>query len=322
MNIGLIGYGFMGGAHAAAITHIPGATLAAVASHNKPSADGPTRGNLDLKTEPLPDTVRWTPDWREVVDDPAIDAIDICLPTPMHREAIERAFANGKHVLCEKPMALTNSDCEELLAIARASGKVFMIAHVLRWMQPYPYAFQFVKKTNDIATATLRRSTGYPHWSGWLRDIKVSGGAIPDLLLHDLDQALQWFGDPITVSATSIGEVDTMRASLRYADKEIIVEGGWLAPETPFAASFSITANNASLTFADNKLIETHGSESHEVKLPEHDAYYDEIAYFIECCRTGSAPALCTPESSAKAVRLALLLMQSRDNNGKEISWQ
>lgn len=322
MNIGLIGYGFMGGAHAAAISQIPGATLTAVASQNKPSADGPTRGNLDLKTEPLADTVRWTPNWQEVVDDPTIDAIDICLPTPMHREAIERAFANGKHVLCEKPMALSNQDCEELVAAAKASSKVFMIAHVLRWMQPYPYAFDFVQKTPNITTATLRRSTGFPHWSAWLRDIKVSGGAIPDLLLHDLDQALQWFGDPVTISATSMGEVDTMRAELNYADKQIIVEGGWLAPETPFAASFSVTANDASLNFADGKLTETHGNESQEITLPEGDAYHDEIAYFVECCRTGSAPVRCTPESSAKAVRLALLLQHSRDNNGKEFPWQ
>ena len=322
MKIGLIGYGFMGGAHAAAILHIPGATLTAVASHNKPSADGPTKGNLDLKTEPLPDSVHWTPNWQEVIDDPTIDAVDICLPTPMHREAIERAFANGKHVLCEKPMALSNQDCDELVALARASGKTFMIAHVLRWMQPYPYAFDFVQKTPGITTATLRRSTGFPHWSAWLRDTKVSGGAIPDLLLHDLDQALQWFGDPTTIRATSMGEVDTMRAELNYADKKIIVEGGWLAPETPFAASFEITANDAALAFADGKLIETRNGEDKEVKLPEADAYHDEIAYFVECCRTGTTPALCTPESSAKAVRLALLLQHSRDNNGKEFPWQ
>jgi len=322
MNIGLIGYGFMGGAHAAAISQIPGATLTAVASRTKPSADGPTRGNLDLKTEPLPDTVRWTPNWQEVVDDPTIDAIDICLPTPMHREVIERAFANGKHVLCEKPMALTDEDCAELLALAKASGKVFMIAHVLRWMQPYPYAFNFVQKTPAITTATLRRSTGFPHWSAWLRDTAVSGGAILDLLCHDIDQALQWFGDPITVSATSLGEVDTMRGVLHYADKQVIVEGGWLAPETPFAASFEITANDASLHFAEGKLTETHGNETKEIALPEGDAYRDEIAYFVQCCATGSAPTLCTPESSAKAVRLALLLQHSRDNNGKELPWQ
>jgi hypothetical protein len=62
MNIGLIGYGFMGGAHATAIQSLPGVALYALASRTRPSDDGPTRGNLDLKTAPLPDSVKWTPD--------------------------------------------------------------------------------------------------------------------------------------------------------------------------------------------------------------------------------------------------------------------
>lgn len=323
MKIGLIGYGFMGGAHAAAMKQIPGVALAAVASRTRPSADGPVRGNLDLKAEQLAESVFWTPDWREVVDDPSIDAIDICLPTPMHREVTERALRNGKHVLCEKPMAATLEDCNALLQEAKAAGKVFMIAHVLRWMQPYPLALQFVREQGDVRRATLRRSTGYPHWSEWLRDNKVSGGAILDLLCHDLDQVLQWFGTPQSVSAMSMGEVDTMRAQLRYADgKEITVEGGWLAPETPFAASFSIEATDASLHFADNKLTATRNDATEEIKFAENDAYHDEIAYFVECCRTGSAPTLCTPEDSASAVKLALLLQHSRNENGKELAWQ
>jgi len=85
MNIGLIGSGFMGGAHAAAIQSLPGVALYALASRTRPSDDEPTRGNLDLKTAPLPESVKWTPDWREVVADPAIDAVDICLPTYLHK---------------------------------------------------------------------------------------------------------------------------------------------------------------------------------------------------------------------------------------------
>jgi hypothetical protein len=61
MNIGLIGYGFIGGAHAAAIQSLPGVGLYALASQTRPSDDEPTRGNLDLKTAPLPGFVdKWT----------------------------------------------------------------------------------------------------------------------------------------------------------------------------------------------------------------------------------------------------------------------
>ncbi|AFL89083.1 putative dehydrogenase [Terriglobus roseus DSM 18391] len=325
MKIGLIGYGFMGGAHAAAIGQIPGVTLAAVASRTRPSEDGPVRGNLDLKAGPLPDSVHWTPEWQEIVDDPTIDAIDICLPTHLHKQVIERAFANGKHVLCEKPMALTPADCAELLALAEKSGRTFMIAQVLRWMFPYQYAFEFVRTVGreDVTACTLQRSTGYPQWSQWLGKREVSGGAVLDLLSHDLDQALQWFGNPMTVSAISIGEVDTMRASMNYSGGlHVVVEGGWMQPEVAFSASFTIEAKDSKLTFADGKLHLTRNGETHEVEQPEQDAYFDEIAYFVQCCRKAELPTMCLPAESAKAVQLALLLEQSRDENGRELSWQ
>src|SRR5947209_7640610 len=121
MNIGLIGYGFMGRAHAAAIQSVAGMNLYALASRTPPSGKKPARGNLDLKTAPLPDSIHWSSDWREVVRDPAIHAIDICLPTHMHYEVALAALKVGKHVLCEKPMALNASECNGLMAAARES---------------------------------------------------------------------------------------------------------------------------------------------------------------------------------------------------------
>jgi predicted dehydrogenase len=325
MRIGLIGYGFMGGAHAAAIGEIPLVTLAAVASRTRPSDHGPVRGNLDLKAGPLPPSVRWTPDWQNIVDDPEIDAVDICLPTHLHKQVIERAFANGKHVLCEKPMALTRSDCADLLAKASISGSIFMIAQVLRWMFPYRYALGFVKEVgSDAVTAcTFQRRTGYPGWSEWLGKQEVSGGAILDLLSHDLDQALQWFGEPQSVCADSIGEIDTMRGKLSYpTGLQVIVEGGWMPPEIPFSASFEIETQQEKLVFSAGKLHLARDGETNEIELPQQDAYFEEIAYFVECCRSGQPPAMCLPADSAKAVALAVLLGQSRQENGRELAWE
>ena len=325
MRIGLIGYGFMGGAHAAAIEAMPDVTLVAVASRTRPSESGPVRGNLDLKAGPLPESIRWTPDWQQIVDDPEIDAIDICLPTHLHKQVIEHAFAKGKHVLCEKPMALTKSDCTDLLTRAKASGTTFMVAQVLRWMSPYRYASEFVKTAgrDTISACTLQRSTGFPQWSEWLGKHEVSGGAILDLLSHDLDQALQWFGEPQAVSAVGIGEIDTMRGRLRYSSGfEVIVEGGWMQPEVPFSCSYMIETNQAKLAFSAGKLHLTRNGETNEVESPEQDGYLEEITYFVECCRTAQPPIMCLPEDSAKAVTLALLLDQSRQQNGRDMAWQ
>ncbi len=324
MNIGLIGYGFMGGAHLAAIEALPGATLLAVASRTRPAVDGPVRGNLNLKAGPLPRAVRWQPDWHTIVDDAAIDAVDICLPTHLHQEVILSALRRGKHVLCEKPMALTGRDCDELLQAALTSGRIFMVAQVLRFMQPYRHAAQFIQAAGPqaIESCTLRRSTGYPQWSDWLAREECSGGAILDLLSHDLDQALAWFGPPRTVSAVPFGEIDTARATLRYTERlSITVEGGWLTRDSPFAASFQIKTSHISLTFAGDKLLDTRGAQVKEIPLSSHDPYAEEIAYFLDCCRRDVAPDLCPPAASADAVRLALLVQQSRAQNGKELAW-
>lgn len=325
MRIGLVGYGFMGGVHAAAMERIADVTLAVVGSRTRPSVDGPVRGNLDLKAGPLSASVRWTPHWEEVVDDAEIDAVDICLPTHLHKQVIERALANGKHVLCEKPMALSSADCAALLRFAERSGRTFMIAQVLRWMFPYQYALDFVRAVgrDAVRLCTLQRGTGYPQWSQWLGRTEESGGAILDLLSHDLDQALQWFGEPQVVSAMPLGEVESVRAEMQYQNGlRVVVEGGWKEPHVPFSASYTIETEDAKLTFADGKLQRTLEGETYRVKQPEQDPYRDEIAYFVQCCRNARAPEMCMPQDSAKAVTLALLLRQSKEENGRHLAWK
>jgi predicted dehydrogenase len=326
MKVALLGYGFMGGAHQAAMQRIEGVEIKAVSSRRRPSVDAPARGNLDLQSGPLPDTIAWHSDWRSVVADPEIDAVDVCLPTDLHREVVLAALGAGKHVLCEKPMALHAADCEEIMAAAESSGRVFMVGQVLRFMYPYRYAADFLKDVgrDTVTQCVLQRSTGYPEWGSWLTQEDRSGGAILDLLSHDLDQALHLFGQPRTIHAVSMGPVDTMRATLRYeSGPEVIVEGGWLAPETAFSSSFVIEGRNARLIYRDNLLARSDGgAETSPVEIPAHDPYFDEIAYFIDCCRHNAAPSRCLPAESSQAVELSLQLKASRDAGGQEIIWQ
>jgi predicted dehydrogenase len=326
MRIGLIGFGFMGGVHLAAIKRIDGASVTAVASRTRPTADGPARGNLHhLKTAVIPDDAKWYSDWQQLLLDPEVDAVDICLPTHLHKEVVLRAFEHGKHVLCEKPMALTSADCEEMMAAASRSGRVFMVAQVLRFMFPYQYAASFVGEGSygPIKACTLSRKTGYPQWSDWLSKKESSGGAILDLLSHDIDQALKLFGPPAAVSAVSQGEIDTMLGTFHYANGlKVHLEGGWFAPDVPFSAGFEIKAEEATLSFEAEKLTLHLADDDRPVALPEQNDYLEELSYFVACCRENVAPELCPPVDSAHAVQLANLLRASRDQNGKELLCQ
>lgn len=315
----------MGGAHLTALQHVKDVSVAAVATRTRPSADVPARGNLDLPSVPLPASVRWFSDWRELVKDGEIDAIDICLPTNLHKEAVLIALEHGKHVFCEKPMALTTSDCDELLNAADKSDRIFMVGQVLRFMFPYRYAASFVNEIgrDRIRACRLQRRTGYPGWSGWLGREECSGGAILDLLSHDLDQVLWLFGRPQTAQAKSLGPVDTMRAMLRYpAGLEVTVEGGWFEPDVPFSASFHIESEEESLVYKNGKLARLRDGNEMTIEIPSaDDGYFSELNYFVECCRNNTAPQLCLPIESARAVAMANLLKRLKEQNGREVLW-
>jgi predicted dehydrogenase len=314
----------MGSVHLSAIESLESATLTAVSSRTPPTADRLPQGSLShLKTGALPADVHWYANWRELVTDPNVDAVDICLPTWLHKEVALSALENGKHVLCEKPMALTSSDCDQMLDEAGRSGRIFMVAHVLRFMSSYRYAASFVSSVcrGSVTACTMRRKSGYPKWGEWLSREEYSGGAILDLLIHDIDQALKLFGQPNTVSAVNDGEIDTVKGTLRYANGlEVQIEGGWYAPGMPFSSGFRITGEDADLSFEGGKLQLTLSGHEQTVDIPKQSEYTEQMSYFAECCRNNTAPELCLPSESAQAVRLANLLKASRNENGKELS--
>src|SRR6185437_12415137 len=91
-------------------------------------------------------------DWDTVLADPDVDVVDICVPTPLHREAAERALAAGKHVFLEKPIALTVDDADAIVDAAERSGRLFMVGLVLRFWPEY------VELQRRIASGELGRA--------------------------------------------------------------------------------------------------------------------------------------------------------------------
>jgi UDP-N-acetylglucosamine 3-dehydrogenase len=71
------------------------------------------------------------------LDDPRIEAVDLCVPNHLHRALAVRALEAGKHVLCEKPIALSLEDADAMLAAADRNGRFLMIGHVLRFWPEY-----------------------------------------------------------------------------------------------------------------------------------------------------------------------------------------
>ncbi len=312
MRLAVAGLGFMGGVHLKAIASLPAVELAAVVSGRPSEAAVKRYATLE-----------------DALADPHIDAVDLCLPTDMHEPAAIAALRAGKHVLVEKPMALSVESCHRMIAEAERTRKILMVAHVLRFFPAYR-ALQYAVDRRELGAihfATFRRRCAQPAWSGWITDKSRSGGGAFDLLIHDVDMALRLFGPPAAISATGYEDaaagVDTISARLFYEGFVVEISGGWMFPGAfPFAMEFTVLGDKGVLEFnSESRPLKRYGG-GEEVALEPADGYAAEIAYFAECCRKGEQPSLCTPASSAESVRLALAMFDARLKNGERVSWK
>ncbi len=327
MNIGVIGLGFMGVTHMVGYAKIPGVTVAAVCTENPAVLAGDLSkigGNIefDASLVNIADAKKYSR-WQELIADPTIDAVDICLPTDLHLSVSTAALAAGKHVFCEKPMALSEADCELMIAAADQAKRILMVGQVLRFWPEYMALQEFgaSKRYGALRSVTFLRQAGLPDWSKWLQVDARSGGATLDLLIHDIDQALLLCGMPERVSAKKLGEVDGIMATLIYpGGPEVRVQGGWFQAGMPLKMTFQAVAERAQLDFGQEGLfLSDAGGKRTKLELSGPDGYQTEVAYFVECCRTQSQPVRCTPRASADAVKVALRLKQSRSLNGEQV---
>src|SRR5437588_8990940 len=135
VRIGIVGVGFMGMIHYLATRRLRGARLAAVCSRDPRKLAGDwrgIRGNFGPPGEQVDlGGVKKYDRLDALLADPDIDLIDVCNPTDQHPATANAALSAGKHVLVEKAIALQPQDADAMVALARKSGKMLMVAHVL-----------------------------------------------------------------------------------------------------------------------------------------------------------------------------------------------
>ncbi len=187
----------------------------------------------------IPKTCR---DYHALVTDSGIDAVFIAVPNNLHAPVADAAFAAGKHVLCEKPMASTVEDARRMLAASEKAGKALAIAHPWRCDQDYRWLHDVVASGRLGKIFKVRchaiLTEGSPPVDSWRfkKDI-VGGGALTDLGIHLIDAVSYLFDDqlrPRIVSAktasffTNTEVEDTATAIYDFDDGlTVTVEAGW-----------------------------------------------------------------------------------------------
>ena len=207
LNVGLIGAGFMGKAHSLAYSAMP--------MFFWPAPALPIKHTIAEATEVLAEEASrrfgfqgYTGDWRTVVEDPAIDVVDIATPNHLHAEIAIAAAKAGKHIISEKPLARTSEEARAMLDAVVEAGVLHMVAFNYRRTPAVALAKKFIDE-GAIGTITNFRGTYLQDWSAdpdsplsWRFQKAIAGsGALGDIATHVIDIARYLVGELAQVNA-------------------------------------------------------------------------------------------------------------------------
>ena len=320
-RIGIVGLGFMGRVHYDTYTKLPEAQVVSVCDADPKRAAGDlsdTWGNVDKgATRQLPmDRIKGTCDVGELFCNPDVEVIDICLPTPAHVEVVTAALRTGKHVLCEKPLARTSADARKIADVASNAAGLFMPAMCMRFWPEWEWLKTAVDdgRYGRVLSATFRRVGSTPQ--GWFRNGQLSGGALLDLHVHDTDFVYHVFGRPQRVSSTGhvgkSGEIDHVVTQYLYDNgpASVTAEGSWAASEGfGFRMQYTVHFERATAEFDFGRkeggpLAVYADGKSQPIDLPKRDGYAGELAYFIDCVKSGRKPTRVTAEDAVVGLQI------------------
>lgn len=328
LKIGIVGAGFMGEMHAECYNNLSNARLEAVADIDLTKAKNLAKKHGAKAYQRA----------EELFEEKDIGIVDICLPTFLHKEFAVKAARAGKNILCEKPIALTVEDADEMIDAANKAGVKFMIAQVLRFWPEYVKLKDIFdkKELGDLLSITCTRISMAPNWAwdNWLTDPKRSGGALVDLHIHDTDFLLYLIGKPLEVfsriprSPLEYGHVFTTYTF--PGGIAAFAEGEWDMPDNfPLTMSFTANFERGAVEFNSRQekslAIYKPGEEVEypEVKgglegsaetggnISELGGYFSEIKYFVDCVEDDKMPILATGESARDSLKVVLVELES-----------
>jgi myo-inositol 2-dehydrogenase/D-chiro-inositol 1-dehydrogenase len=324
VRFGLIGYGAWGSHHARAVAAVPGAELAAVAAHSATSCE---KARADYPA------ARVYADHREMLAREQLDAVAIVLPSDLHHRVARDVLESGRHLLLEKPMALSVADCDDLVRLARERGRVLAVGHELRvsslWARVKELIAAGAIGEPLHALIELWRRPYRPGSGGWRYDLARVGDWILEEPIHFFDLARWYFagvGEPVGVSAWANGKRpdrpelhDNFSAVVTFPRGRYAVISqtlaGWEHHQTAkitgtdgalVAAWGGATDRTFEPTFS-LKVMRGDRVEEERIDTPPGEVYelVEQVARFTRAVREGT-PVACTGEDGRWAVAMCL----------------
>jgi predicted dehydrogenase len=313
INVGIAGIGFMGMTHYNAYQKVRGVKVAALCEQDKKRLAGDWRsikGNfgpqgtmMDLKGIAKYEKL------EAMFADETIDLVDICLPPAAHVDATIAALKAGKHVFCEKPIALKATDAKRMVDTAEKCGKMLLIGHVLPLFPEYNFAYKAITsgKYGKLLGGHFKRIISDPLWLPDFYNPDTVGGPMLDLHVHDAHFIRLVCGMPSSVQTVGRmrGEVlELFSSQFHFDDADLVVsaQSGVINQQgRPFVHAFEIYLEKATLLYdlggigdapAVPLTVLTQDGKKTQPKLGSGDAFEMEIKEVVNSIKTNTPSAL------------------------------
>lgn len=257
--------------------------------------------------------VKVTHNLDDVMLDPSIELIDICLPTHIHKEFVIKAFENGKHVICELPIAYSMEDALKMCEYSKKFNRIFMIAQASRFDSGYRYLQETIhsNRLGKLKILRLYRQTP-PIWG-------TTDKMMIDLLIHDFDYAVWMVGKPNFLRSHVLRNKDDHIVHainiLYYPNAQVIVEGSNILPLAhPFTVGYEATFEKGGIFFTwqwkDNRpnfIIKEYNSEKEITpEIEDRYPYEEEMKYAVDCVKNKIYENLISADNMVLSLELAL----------------
>ncbi|MEE2640744.1 MAG: Gfo/Idh/MocA family oxidoreductase [Planctomycetota bacterium] len=335
MKAGLVGIGFMGWIHWLAYQRLENISVSAICSRDEKKRRGDwtgIKGNFGPEGEQVDlSQVNVLASIDQLLETD-IDVVDICLPPHLHVEPCLKAIEAGKHVFCEKPLALDAADCDRLVQAARKKGVLLFVGQVLPYFPEYAKAREIIAsgRYGNLIGGHFKRIISDPTWLDDFFEADRVGGPMIDLHVHDAHLIRMLFGMPRSVSSTGRmrgGVVEFCHSVFDYGDRNYAVASscGVINQQgRPFTHGFEIHLEQATLTFELAVFCDGVESLSLKILLPDGSiekpdlaggdditGFEGEITEVVECIQSGRESEILGGELARDAILLAEKQSQS-----------
>ncbi len=320
IRVGVVGLGMMGMTHLDVYRQQQNVELAAICDsdenrlYGREKATGNVEGQAQGSLETLTDVKRYT-SFDDLLNDPQIDLIDVCLPTHLHAKFAVAVLEAGKHCVIEKPLARNLEQGRQILEAAeRAPGMAF-VALCMRFWPGWDWLKLAIdeKRYGNLHALTIRRLCSMPPGPFYANG-DLSGGAILDLHIHDTDFVQYCLGMPQAV--TSFGysrhtsEPDHVVTNYAYEGGPLVVaEGGWTMSDSfGFVMGYVANFDEATAVYdsaaSDPLTLSPAGGEPAAVELATGMGYQYELDYFVECIAANTRPRTATVQDAYQTLQI------------------